>query len=188
MPQLLDTNRGARAVARSRARVRDLRLAHRLRHGRYPRPEGVNSPSGGPVRIIVVGGGLAGLGTALACARDGHHVTVLERDDTPMPADPDAAFAWQRTGAPQVRHSHAFLARLRNLLRDRAPDVLDELLAAGATEIEFTANLPETLTDRSQRAGDDELVALACRRTTFEWVLRRLVLVGPGVELGAGTD
>src|SRR5258706_554015 len=65
MPQLLDTNRGARAVARSRARVRDLRLAHRLRHGRYPRPEGVNSPSGGPVRIIVVGGGIAGLGTAL---------------------------------------------------------------------------------------------------------------------------
>ena len=53
---------------------------------------------------------------------------MLERDDTPMPADADAAFAWQRTGAPQVRHSHAFLARLRNLLRDRAPDVLDALV------------------------------------------------------------
>ena len=83
------------------------------------------------MRIIVVGGGIAGLGTALACARDGHQVTVLERDDTPMPPDADAAFAWQRTGAPQVRHSHAFLARLRNLLRDRAPDVLDALLARG---------------------------------------------------------
>ncbi len=70
------------------------------------------------MRIIVVGGGIAGLGTALACARDGHEVTVLERDDTPMPPNPDAAFEWQRTGAPQVRHSHAFLARLRNLLRE----------------------------------------------------------------------
>jgi 2-polyprenyl-6-methoxyphenol hydroxylase-like FAD-dependent oxidoreductase len=138
------------------------------------------------LRIIVVGGGIAGLGTALTCARDGHQVTVLERDDTPMPPDPDAAFAWQRTGAPQVRHSHAFLARLRNLLRDRAPDVLDALFAAGASEIEFTANLPETLTDRSYREGDEELVALACRRTTFEWVLRRLVLAEPGVELGHG--
>ncbi len=138
------------------------------------------------MRIIVVGGGIAGLGTALACARDGHQVTVFERDDTPMPPDPDAAFAWQRTGAPQVRHSHAFLARLRNLLRDRAPDVLDALFAAGASEIEFTANLPETLTDRSYREGDDELVALACRRTTFEWVLRRLVLAEDGVELGHG--
>ncbi len=138
------------------------------------------------MRIIVVGGGIAGLGTALACARDGHEVTVLERDDTPMAPDPDAAFSWQRTGAPQVRHSHAFLARLRNLLQDRAPDVLDALFAAGATEIEFTANLPETLTDRSRRAGDEELVALACRRTTFEWVLRRLVLAEPGVALGHG--
>jgi 2-polyprenyl-6-methoxyphenol hydroxylase-like FAD-dependent oxidoreductase len=139
------------------------------------------------LRIIVVGGGIAGLGTALACARDGHHVTVLERDDTPMPPSADAAFGWQRTGAPQVRHSHAFLARLRNLLLDRAPDVLDALFEAGASEIEFTANLPETLTDRSYREGDDELVALACRRTTFEWVLRRLVLAEPCVELRHGT-
>lgn len=138
------------------------------------------------MRIIVVGGGIAGLGTALACARDGHQVTVLERDDTPMPPDADAAFEWKRTGAPQVRHSHAFLARLRNLLRDRAPDVLEALLAAGATEIEFAANLPPTLTDVSARPGDEELVALACRRTTFEWVLRTLVLAEPGVELGHG--
>jgi 2-polyprenyl-6-methoxyphenol hydroxylase-like FAD-dependent oxidoreductase len=138
------------------------------------------------LRIIVVGGGIAGLGTALACARDGHRVTVLERDDTPMPADADAAFAWRRTGAPQVLHSHAFLARLRNLLRDRAPDVLDALLAAGASEIAFTEHLPETLTDQSPRAGDEELVALACRRTTFEWVLRRCVLAEPGVELRHG--
>jgi 2-polyprenyl-6-methoxyphenol hydroxylase-like FAD-dependent oxidoreductase len=138
------------------------------------------------LRIIVVGGGIAGLGTALACARDGHEVTVLERDDTPMPADADAAFEWQRTGAPQVRHSHAFLARLRNLLRDRAPDVLGALLRAGATEIPFTAHLPATLSDQLARPGDGELVALACRRTTFEWVLRRLVLDEPGVELGHG--
>jgi 2-polyprenyl-6-methoxyphenol hydroxylase-like FAD-dependent oxidoreductase len=138
------------------------------------------------LRIIVVGGGIAGLGTALACARDGHEVTVLERDDTPMPPDADSAFAWQRTGAPQVRHSHAFLARLRNLLRDRAPDVLEALFEAGASEIAFTAHLPETLTDQSPRAGDDQLVAIACRRTTFEWVLRRLVLAEPGVSLGHG--
>ena len=138
------------------------------------------------MRIIVVGGGIAGLGTALACARDGHQVTVLERDDTPMPPDADAAFGWQRTGAPQVRHSHAFLARLRNLLRDRAPDVLDALFASGAAEIRFTSDLPLTLTDRSPRPGDDELVALACRRTTFEWVVRKLALEEPGVEFRHG--
>lgn len=139
-----------------------------------------------PMRIVIAGGGMAGLGCALACARDGHHVTILERDATPMPESADAAFAWERRGAPQVRHSHAFLARLRNLLRDRAPDVLDDLFTAGATEINFTAELPPTLTDRSPRPGDEDLVALACRRTTFEWVLRRTVLAQPGVELHDG--
>ena len=108
------------------------------------------------MRVVVVGGGIAGLGTALACSRDGHEVTILERDDTPMPNDADAAFDWKRTGAPQVRHSHAFLARLRKLLRERAPDVLDALLDAGAAEIPFTNNLPETLTDRGPRPVDDE--------------------------------
>ena len=138
------------------------------------------------MHLVVVGGGIAGLGTALACARGGHRVTILERDDTPMPASAEAAFAWSRTGAPQVRHSHAFLARLRNLLRDCAPDVLAALLAAGASEISFATNLPETLTDREPRPGDEDLVAIACRRTTFEWVLRRLVLAEPGVELRHG--
>jgi 2-polyprenyl-6-methoxyphenol hydroxylase-like FAD-dependent oxidoreductase len=138
------------------------------------------------MHIVVVGAGMGGLGTALACARDGHEVTLLERDATPMPTSADDAFWWERRGAPQVRHSHAFLARARNLLRDRAPDVLAALLDAGATEIPFTATLPPTLTDRLPRPGDDELVGLACRRTTFEWVLRRAVLDQPGVELHDG--
>ena len=81
------------------------------------------------MRIVVIGGGVAGLGAAHFLARDGHDVTVLERDATPLPATPAEAFAhWDRRGAPQVRHSHAFLARLRNLLRDRAPDLLAALL------------------------------------------------------------
>ncbi len=137
--------------------------------------------------VIVIGAGVAGLGSALALSRAGHRVTLLERDATPLPADPDAAFEWDRRGAPQVRHSHALLARLRNLLRDRFPDVLDDLLEAGATEMRFADNLPVEITDREPRPGDDDLVALACRRTTFEWVLRRVVLAAEGVELLDGT-
>ena len=134
-------------------------------------------------RIVVVGAGVAGLGAALALGRAGHDVTVLERDATPLPADPDAAFWWDRRGAPQVRHSHAFLARLRNLLRDRHPDVLAALLDAGATELRFTEGMPDTIEDRSPDPGDEDLVALACRRTTFEWVLRKAALASPGVSL-----
>jgi 2-polyprenyl-6-methoxyphenol hydroxylase-like FAD-dependent oxidoreductase len=137
-------------------------------------------------RVVVVGAGVGGLGSALALGRRGHQVTVLERDHTPLPSDPHEAFAWDRRGAPQVRHSHAFLARLRNLLRDRHPDVLAMLLDVGATELRFAERLPDTLTDTSPRSGDEDLVALACRRTTFEWVLRRCVLGASGVELRDG--
>ena len=76
--------------------------------------------------VTIVGGGIAGLALALDLGRKGHRVTVLERDDTPMPETADEAFDWDRRGAPQVRHSHALLARLRNLLRDNHPDVLEE--------------------------------------------------------------
>ena len=137
-------------------------------------------------RVVVVGAGIAGLGAALTLGRRGHDVVVLERDATPLPPDPDAAFDWDRRGAPQVRHSHAFLARLRNLLRDRHPDVLDALFAAGASEIRFTDMLPATIDDRAPMPGDDDLVALACRRTTFEWVLRRIALAQPHVSLRDG--
>ncbi len=131
---------------------------------------------------LVIGGGVAGLATALALARQGCQVTLLERDLWVNElGGPEDAFALRRRGAPQLQHSHAFLARLRNLLRDRAPDVLQKLLGAGASEIRFCDRLPEEMQDREPRPGDDDLVALACRRTTFEWVLRRAVLDEPRI-------
>ena len=137
-------------------------------------------------RIVVAGAGIGGLGSALYLSRAGHGVTVVERDATPLPGTAAEAFGWERRGAPQVRHSHAFLARLRNQLLADHPDVLDRLLEVGATEMGFISMLPEGM-DRMPMDGDDELVALACRRTTFEWVLRRLVLDGGAVRILHGT-
>ena len=142
------------------------------------------------MQIVVVGGGVAGLGSALVLARQGHDVTVIERDDTPMPTSADDAFEWDRRGAPQVRHSHAFLARLTGLLRREHPDVYAALLAEGATEMRFGDDLPPTITDFVREPDDDELVMLACRRTTFEWVLRRCALAEGRVTFrtGVGVD
>src|SRR5438445_12835624 len=138
------------------------------------------------MRIVIVGAGVAGLGAALLLARESHDVVLLERDATSLPNDPDEAFRWQRRGAPQVRHSHAFLARGRNLLRDRLPDVRDALLRAGVTEVGWADMIPDTIEDQRPRPGDEDLVMLACRRTTFEWVLRKVALEAHGVDLRDG--
>src|SRR5690606_17547809 len=101
-----------------------------------------------PQHVVVIGGSVAGLGTALALSGRGHRVTVLEADATPLPESHTEAFArWNRRGSPQTRHSHALLARLRNLIRDHAPDLLEKLLACGAEELRFTDRARELFPD-----------------------------------------
>ena len=116
-------------------------------------------------------------------------MTLLERDPAPLPATPLEAFeSWQRPGAPQTRHAHAFLSRLRNLLRERAPELLAELLAAGAEELRFGERLPPGLRGTPVLPEDDAFTLLACRRTTFEWVLRRHVVETGLAELRDGVE
>ncbi len=148
-------------------------------------------PVDDPQRIGVVGGGMAGMLAALLLARDGHDVTVFERDDTDLPATADEAFeGWKRRGAPHARQSHALLARLRRTLQERAPDVLDMLADQGATELTIERILPPDMDDRAPRPGDDELVLWCCRRLTIEWVLRTVVADEPGVtwQRGVGVE
>jgi len=115
------------------------------------------------VEVAVVGGGVAGLGAAVALARSGHTVTVFERDDTPMPQSADEAFEWDRRGAPQVRHSHAFLARLVGLLKSDYPDLYQQLLDEGATEMRFGEDLPPTMTNFEPEPGDDAVEPIGIR-------------------------
>ncbi len=134
----------------------------------------------GHEHVVVVGGGVGGLATALAMGRAGHRVTVLERDPLPALADPDEAFATERRGVPQAHQTHGFLARIVAVLGERFPDVLDSLRHAGCTV------LPPTLDLGEPQPGDEDLTVLAMRRTTFEWVLRQAVLAEQGVEVRSG--
>ncbi|ETX04802.1 FAD-dependent oxidoreductase [Candidatus Entotheonella palauensis] len=139
-------------------------------------------------RMVIAGGSIAGLATALALSRIGQDVVVLEQDAPPPPGSPQELFTtWKRRGVPQLRHSHGFLARMRNLLRDRYPDLLDALLAEGAQEQTFEGSLPPVLAPANQPApDDDDLTSLLCRRTTFERVLHAYVSEQPRVELHSG--
>lgn len=124
-----------------------------------------------------MGGGVAGLGTALGLARAGLEVTVLDRDPLTAAVTPDQAFAQERRGAPQVRHTHGLLARLTTTLRDRFPDVLDALLSAGGVEVDLAQRFGEP------REEDARLRVLLARRTTLEWALRQAAAKEPGIQL-----
>ncbi len=134
----------------------------------------------GDERVVVAGGGVGGLGAALALARRGHQVLVLERDPLHDATSAEDAFGWERPGAPQTHQTHGFLARIVVLMRERFPDLLDALVRAGCSTMSGTAALGEP------RPGDEDLSILLVRRTTFEWILRRAVQAEPGVEVRSG--
>ena len=133
-----------------------------------------------PEEVVIAGGGVGGLAAALAFGRAGHRVTLLERDPLPATADAEEAFVADRRGAPQVHQTHGFLAKIVVLLRERFPDVLEDLRAVGCTTMPARADLGEP------RPGDEDLAVLIVRRTTFEWVLRQAVLREPSVEVRTG--
>lgn len=135
------------------------------------------------MRIIVVGGGIAGIGASLALSAPGREVLVLDRDPPPPAGTMNQVFdTWERPGATQLRHSHVFLARIHNLLRDRYPELLAELMRAGARELRFRDGLSPVLREVYQpRERDADLSILSCRRTTLEAVMRRYAAKLPGV-------
>jgi len=139
-------------------------------------------------RVIIVGSGIAGMCTALALARRGHPVRVLERDSPPPEGDADrAVFHWPRRGATQFRHPHAFLGLMCNLLEQDYPDLLEAFYAAGARRVEFPEMLSAELEGKYQpEPGDDKLWVLMCRRAIIETVLRRYVGRYPNIEIVNG--
>ena len=138
-------------------------------------------------RAVVIGASIAGLAAALALAERGAEVKIVEADPAPDADDPEDAFLrWSRRRVPQSRHSHAFLARLRNMVREAYPDFYSALLELGAMEIRLLDAPPRSLGTLAPERGDEELVTLGCRRTTFEWALRRYVSGLPQVEILCG--
>ncbi len=143
-------------------------------------------------RIIVVGAGIAGLFAAMMLAGPtgdrGREIVLLDRDPPPPEDDPDGVFAdWKHPGVGHLRHSHAFLARLLNIIRARHPILLDQLKAAGARETPFADMIPSTLKDRyTPEPGDAAMSILFSRRTTLELVMRRYTQRLPGVSIESG--
>ena len=135
--------------------------------------------------FAIVGAGIAGLGTAMALAREGRHITIIDRDPPP-PANVETAFeTWERKGVTQLRHSHVFLGCLVALIRKKHPRLHAMLREAGAREIGFAESLPPLLRstyNTGKDKNDADLAFLFSRRTTLEHIMRAYVGALPGVH------
>jgi 2-polyprenyl-6-methoxyphenol hydroxylase-like FAD-dependent oxidoreductase len=134
--------------------------------------------------ILMLGGGLTGLSAAMLLARDGHTVTLLERDPGPPPIG-SAWRSWDRPGVAQFRNAHFMLPRWHAVMRDELPEVLVELRAAGGTPINLAALLPPEV-GGPRRAGDERFDTLTARRPVLEAALAAVAARTPGLVLRRG--
>ncbi|HET6729869.1 MAG TPA: NAD(P)/FAD-dependent oxidoreductase [Jiangellaceae bacterium] len=94
------------------------------------------------MRVSIVGAGPAGTTAALLLARQGHHITLVDRDPGPRPGE-----GWERVGVMQFHLPQTLRAPGRNLLARRLPDLHQALMDAGAVVAappggpEYAANL-----------------------------------------------
>jgi 2-polyprenyl-6-methoxyphenol hydroxylase-like FAD-dependent oxidoreductase len=130
--------------------------------------------------VVMVGGGIAALTTAMLLADDGHTVTVLERDPD-GPVTPSAAWErWERRGVSQFRLPHLFVGRFRVELERELPRVVKALDQAGALRFNPLAlALPDP-------AGAHEHEMLTGRRPVMESVVAQMAESTPGITLRRG--
>ena len=136
-------------------------------------------------RIAVVGGGIVGLSASLMLARDGHEVTVLERDPAPPPEPGGAWDGWERRGVNQFRLLHFLQPRYRAVMQANVPEVVAALADAGALLINPCRDAPVEVTG-GFRDGDERHDALTARRPVAEAAVARVVAATDGIEVRRG--
>jgi len=137
------------------------------------------------MKVVVVGGGMIGLCSAMLLGKDGHEVTVLDRDPGP-PAAPTAAWAdWERRGLNQARLAHLFLCRFREFLDDELPELAADLDAAGACRLNIVGAIPEEMRGALE-PSDDRFVILSGRRVVVEAVTAARAQETKGVTVRRG--
>jgi predicted NAD/FAD-dependent oxidoreductase len=122
---------------------------------------------GGMSKILVLGGGVVGLSIAMMLARQGHDVTVFERDNEPLPGSPEEA--WQastRRGVAQFRQAHYLQPPVGHLLDSHLPDVKEEWLRAGCVRFDVLTTMPPSITDRTPKEGDERFTRVAAPRSS----------------------
>ena len=128
-----------------------------------------------------------GLASAMTLARDGHDVTVLEKDPHAPPAvGSDAWERRERSGVAQFRLAHYMQAKFRHLLDTELPEVRDEIATSGGIRYSVLPSFLARLDDRSARPGDERYETVTARRPVLESAFARVAENTPGVKIARG--
>ena len=136
--------------------------------------------------IVVMGAGLNGLAAGMLLARDGHRVTVLERDaEAPRGSAGELWQRWDRRGVNQFRQLHFMLPRWRALMERELPAVIAELEAMGGARTNMVGALPAEMTG-GWREGDERFETVTARRPVLEAAVAAVAEQTPGLAIRRG--
>jgi 2-polyprenyl-6-methoxyphenol hydroxylase-like FAD-dependent oxidoreductase len=148
--------------------------------------------------VVVCGGSVLGLMTALLLDRDGHDVVVLEADPAPVPAPRQAWDDWNRSGVAQFHQPHNLFPGFQQVLDAELPEVTRALVEAGCVWQDPLKAGPPGI-DPTPQPGDERFRFVTGRRPVVEAAFARVadgldvrrgvrvaeLLTGPAVVPGA---
>ncbi len=137
--------------------------------------------------VVVLGAGMIGQLAAILLARDGHRVTLLERDAAPPPAEAEDRWTtWQRRGVTQFRLPHLLQPRFHQTIQAELPGMVAAMEDAGCLRFNALRMLPAEVTG-GYGPGDERFDVLTGRRPVIEGILARIADETPGLTVRRGS-
>ncbi|MGF1494493.1 MAG: FAD-dependent oxidoreductase [Microcoleaceae cyanobacterium] len=127
-------------------------------------------------RALVIGGSMAGLLAARVLTDHFDHVTLAERDR--FPQQPQT-----RRGIPQADHIHVLLTQGERILANWFPGLIEELVAQGASEINWTADCAIYSAFGWQPRFKSHLTTHPCSRNLLGWTVRKHLTTADNLEI-----
>jgi 2-polyprenyl-6-methoxyphenol hydroxylase-like FAD-dependent oxidoreductase len=134
-----------------------------------------------PGRAIVLGGSISGILAARVLSESYETVTIFDRDVLPTEAV-------NRRGAPHGAHTHALLARGRQVLEELFPGFTADLTARGGTPLDLQRDCVWINDGHRLPRVESGLQGLAVSRPALESYVRSRILAFPNIEIKEGYE